>query len=136
MLQVTIGEIEGQHVQCLPVNDHELGVIPVQVIGRASHGHARGQEAHFELPQSFRSRAACVRDQRTHAHATVRRSRQCSLNVTTVKAEDHDVDTLLRAIDGVHYWQDTIVGLQYKVHALIYSRRNAIALSMAHAVLR
>ncbi len=118
-LGVKSGEVEQHHEERAVVDDHELRVIPRQVVAAARHGHAGAQQSKLELAQQLVAAAIGVGDERAHAHATTDGRLERLLDLGAVEAEDSDVDGLLGFLDGVDDGRHAIFGEHQQFHKVL-----------------
>jgi len=111
MVNVKVGEVEGQDVKQTTVNNHQLVVIAYQVVGSSRNGDAYFEQTHLEFAQVYFAAPVGVSNQRTHRNAAADRSLQRRLNLCAVETEDHDFDAFLGASDSRKQRRDSVVRL-------------------------
>ena len=113
---VEAGEIEAVDVKEPAVDDHHLPVVPHEIVGGPRDGDARLDEAHLEPAKAPGPAAVGVRCQRAHPDAASHRRLEGLRDLGPIEPENHNVDALLRLLDGGHDGGDSGVGLNNEFH--------------------
>src|SRR5262249_50754560 len=82
-----------------PVDDHELAVVPDQIVRRTGYRYARRQEARLQRAQHLFASAVCARNQRMHRYTASRGFHQSPFDLPAVEPEDNNLDRLFGAVD-------------------------------------
>src|SRR6187551_3074780 len=68
MVDIEMGEVEGQDEEQAPVDDQQLVVIAREVVGGPRHLHARLEQTHLELAEALLAAVVGVGDERGHRY--------------------------------------------------------------------
>ena len=116
VVDIKVGEVEGQDEEQPAVDNHQLVVIAHQVGGGPRNSDAHFEQAHLELAQVYLAAPVGVRDQCAHRNAAGDRGLQRRLNLGAVETEDNDLDALLGASDSRKQRRNSVVRLDQQIH--------------------
>jgi hypothetical protein len=101
MIHVQISEVESQHVQFPPVDNHHLSVVASQIVGGAGYSDALGEQPHFQFPQILFPATIRVRDQGVNEYTAAGRVHQSFLNLASIEAKNEYFYTFFGFINGL-----------------------------------
>ena len=111
MVDIKVGEVEGQDVEQPTVDNHQLVVIAHQIVGGPRNGDAHCQQAHLKLAQVYLAAPIGVGNQGMHRNAATHRSLQRRLNLGAVETEDCDLDAFPGVADSRQQRLGSVAGL-------------------------
>ena len=116
VVNIEMGEIEGEDVEDAAINNEKFIVVADQIVGGASDDDAVIEKASFELAQIIGSAAIDVSDERGNFHSARGGGVQSIFNVLAVGPKNSDVNASPRAFDGGKKRRDAIFRLDNKFH--------------------
>jgi hypothetical protein len=103
------------------VDDHELAVIPQQIVSGARHGDSRRQEAQFQLPKILLSGAVGMRNQGMHGNSARDRVCQGLFDFREIETEDGDLHSALCALNCLYQRARAVPRLYQEFHGDLHT---------------
>src|SRR5262249_4425008 len=116
VLDVQVGEIEGQQEKLAAIDDHYLAVVARQVVGRARYGDSGRQQPHFKLAKVPLTAAIRICDEGVDRDTPRHRVRQRLFDLASVETKDQNLNALLGAVDRLDQRRHTVAGLHQQLH--------------------